>query len=86
MLKPPNVCIGIPQRKNRIGALIYFHGAGFNIGYNVTQAHWLRKLGFDVLLAEYRRPTRAPLISIPQSRLIPFLKGKLFLGQTLHNS
>ncbi len=44
----------IPQRKNRIGALIYFHGAGLNIGYNVTQAHWLRKLGFDVLLAEYR--------------------------------
>ena len=44
----------IPQRKNRIGALIYFHGAGLNIGYNVTQAHWLRKLGLDVLLAEYR--------------------------------
>ena len=44
----------IPQPKNRIGALIYFHGAGLNIGYNVTQADWLRKLGFDVLLAEYR--------------------------------
>lgn len=44
----------LPKRKHRIGTLIYFHGAGLNIGYNVTQAYWLRKLGFDVLLAEYR--------------------------------
>ncbi len=44
----------IPKEKNRVGTLIYFHGAGLNIGYNVTQVHWLRQLGFDVLLVEYR--------------------------------
>ncbi|MEM8805451.1 MAG: alpha/beta fold hydrolase [Cyanobacteria bacterium P01_G01_bin.38] len=44
----------IPQPKDRIGTLIYFHGANLNIGFNVTQAYWLRKLGFDILLAEYR--------------------------------
>ncbi|MEM9162645.1 MAG: alpha/beta hydrolase [Cyanobacteria bacterium P01_F01_bin.4] len=44
----------IPQPKDHIGTLIYFHGANLNIGFNVTQAYWLRKLGFDVLLAEYR--------------------------------
>ncbi|NEQ53003.1 MAG: alpha/beta hydrolase, partial [Leptolyngbya sp. SIO3F4] len=44
----------LPQPNNRIGTLIYFHGAGLNIGYNVTQVYWLRKLGFDVLLVEYR--------------------------------
>ncbi|MEO0457715.1 MAG: alpha/beta fold hydrolase [Cyanobacteria bacterium P01_A01_bin.114] len=43
-----------PQPKNHIGTLIYFHGANLNIGFNVTQVYWLRKLGFDVLLAEYR--------------------------------
>ena len=44
----------IPQRKKHLGTLIYFHGAGLNIGFNVTQVHWLRKIGFDVLLVEYR--------------------------------
>ena len=44
----------LPKEKNRMGTLIYFHGAGLNIGYNVTQVHWLRQLGFDVLLVEYR--------------------------------
>ncbi|MEO1402955.1 MAG: alpha/beta hydrolase [Cyanobacteria bacterium J06635_1] len=44
----------IPQPKNHIGTLIYFHGANLNIGFNVTQAYWLRKLGFDILLVEYR--------------------------------
>lgn len=44
----------IPQSKHAIGTLIYFHGAGLNIGFNVTQAFWLRQLGFNVLLMEYR--------------------------------
>jgi fermentation-respiration switch protein FrsA (DUF1100 family) len=44
----------LPQPKHHLGALLYFHGAGLNIGFHVTQIHWLRKLGFDVLLAEYR--------------------------------
>ncbi|NJM96554.1 MAG: hypothetical protein HC800_04540 [Phormidesmis sp. RL_2_1] len=44
----------IPHPKNRIGTLIYFHGADLNIGFNVTQAFWLRQLGFNVLLVEYR--------------------------------
>lgn len=44
----------IPQPKQAIGTLIYFHGAGLNIGFNVTQAFWLRQSGFNVLLMEYR--------------------------------
>ncbi|MGC1306495.1 MAG: alpha/beta fold hydrolase [Phormidesmis sp.] len=44
----------MPHPKNRIGTLIYFHGADLNIGFNVAQAYWLRQLGFNVLLAEYR--------------------------------
>ncbi|MGB3295853.1 MAG: alpha/beta fold hydrolase [Phormidesmis sp.] len=44
----------LPQPRNRIGTLIYFHGADLNIGFNVAQAFWLRQLGFNVLLAEYR--------------------------------
>ncbi|MEO1637066.1 MAG: alpha/beta fold hydrolase [Cyanobacteria bacterium J06631_9] len=44
----------IPQSKQAIGTLIYFHGAGLNIGFNVTQAFWLRQSGFNVLMMEYR--------------------------------
>lgn len=44
----------IPQPKNHLGTLIFFHGAGLNIGYNVSQANWFRWLGLDVLLVEYR--------------------------------
>ncbi|MEL6602005.1 MAG: alpha/beta fold hydrolase [Cyanobacteria bacterium J06614_10] len=44
----------IPHTKHPIGTLIYFHGAGLNIGFNVTQAFWLRQLGFNILLVEYR--------------------------------
>ena len=44
----------LPKTKNRLGTLLYLHGAGLNIGFHVTQVHWLRKLGFDVLMAEYR--------------------------------
>ncbi|WP_121967548.1 hypothetical protein [Leptolyngbya sp. BC1307] len=44
----------LPHPKNRIGTLLYFHGADLNIGFNVAQAFWLRQLGFSVLLAEYR--------------------------------
>ena len=40
--------------KERLGTLVYFHGAGLNISYNVGQARTFRKLGFDVLLMEYR--------------------------------
>ena len=43
----------IPAQE-RLGTLIYFHGAGLNISYNVGQARTFRKLGFDVLLVEYR--------------------------------
>ncbi len=44
----------IPQPKNHLGTLLFFHGAGLNIGYNVSQANWFRWLGLDVLLVEYR--------------------------------
>lgn len=44
----------IPQPNHPIGTLIYFHGAGLNIGFNVTQAFWLRQSGFNVLMMEYR--------------------------------
>ena len=44
----------LPHPKNPVGTLIYFHGADLNIGSNVAQAYWLRQLGFNVLLAEYR--------------------------------
>ena len=44
----------IPQPKNHIGTIIYFHGAGLNIGYNVSQANWFHWIGLDVLLVEYR--------------------------------
>ena len=44
----------IPQPENHLGTLIFFHGAGLNIGYNVSQANWFRWLGLDVLLVEYR--------------------------------
>ena len=44
----------MPRSKAPFGTLIYFHGAGLNIGYNVTQAFWMRQLGFNVLLLEYR--------------------------------
>ena len=44
----------LPHPKNSVGTLIYLHGADLNIGFNVAQAYWLRQLGFNVLLAEYR--------------------------------
>lgn len=44
----------IPQSKQTLGTIIYFHGAGHNIGFNVTQAFWLRQSGFNVLMMEYR--------------------------------
>ncbi|MEL6813997.1 MAG: alpha/beta fold hydrolase [Cyanobacteria bacterium J06598_3] len=42
------------EPQNHLGTLLYFHGAGLNIGYNVAQAHWMQKLGFNVLVVEYR--------------------------------
>ncbi|MDJ0520158.1 MAG: alpha/beta fold hydrolase [Trichodesmium sp. MO_231.B1] len=34
--------------------VLYFHGNGVNIGANVEQAYKFHKLGFDVLLIDYR--------------------------------
>ncbi len=34
--------------------LLYFHGNGVNIGANLEQAYKFHKLGFDVLLIDYR--------------------------------
>ncbi|NEP86428.1 MAG: alpha/beta hydrolase [Okeania sp. SIO2C2] len=36
------------------GVLLYLHGNGINIGANVEQAYRFQKLGFDVLLIDYR--------------------------------
>ncbi|NET25342.1 alpha/beta hydrolase [Okeania sp. SIO1I7] len=36
------------------GVLLYFHGNGVNIGANVEQVYRFHKLGFDVLLIDYR--------------------------------
>ncbi|WP_293130776.1 alpha/beta hydrolase [Okeania sp. SIO3I5] len=36
------------------GVVLYFHGNGVNIGANVEQAYKFHKLGFDVLLIDYR--------------------------------
>ena len=68
----------MPQSKPAIGTLIYFHGAGLNIGFNVTQAFWLRQLGFNVLLMEYRSyglsdkrvPTEASLYQDAETALV----------------
>ncbi len=73
----------IPQSNHPIGTLIYFHGAGLNIGFNVTQAFWLRQMGFNVLLMEYRGyglserrfPTEASLYQDAETTLA-YLTGK----------
>ncbi|NER05673.1 MAG: alpha/beta fold hydrolase [Okeania sp. SIO3C4] len=36
------------------GVLLYLHGNGINIGPNLEQAYRFQKLGFDVLLIDYR--------------------------------
>lgn len=36
------------------GVLLFLHGNGINIGANVEQAYRFQKLGFDVLLIDYR--------------------------------
>ncbi|MDY7004488.1 MAG: alpha/beta hydrolase [Cyanobacteriota bacterium] len=36
------------------GVLLYLHGNGINIGANIEQAYRFQKLGFDVLLIDYR--------------------------------
>ncbi len=36
------------------GVLLYFHGNGVNIGANVEEVYRFHKLGFDVLLIDYR--------------------------------
>ncbi|MGK7922883.1 MAG: alpha/beta hydrolase [Trichodesmium sp.] len=42
------------DRENFQGVLLYLHGNGVNIGANVEQACRFHKLGFDVLLIDYR--------------------------------
>lgn len=42
------------RRSDSPGVLLYLHGNGVNIGANVEQAYRYHKLGFDVLLIDYR--------------------------------
>jgi uncharacterized protein len=44
----------MPADGAAIGTLLYLHGNGINIGANVDQANRLHKLGFSVLLIDYR--------------------------------
>ncbi len=44
----------IPADGAPIGTLLYLHGNGINIGANVDQSHRFHKLGFTVLLIDYR--------------------------------
>lgn len=41
-------------KKNLNSVLLYLHGNGVNIGVNVEHAYRFHKLGFDVLLIDYR--------------------------------
>lgn len=44
----------MPADGAALGTLIYLHGNGINIGANVDQANRFHKLGFSVLLIDYR--------------------------------
>ncbi|MGF1486742.1 MAG: alpha/beta hydrolase [Prochloraceae cyanobacterium] len=44
----------IPTQSPKIGTLLYLHGNGFNISANLDRALVFQKLGFDVLLIDYR--------------------------------
>ena len=44
----------IPADGAALGTLLYLHGNGINIGANVDQSNRLHKLGFAVLLIDYR--------------------------------
>ena len=46
--------IPAPVDKKRLVTLLYLHGIGLNIGSNVNQACRFQKLGFSVLLIDYR--------------------------------
>ncbi len=71
---------------------IYFHGAGLNIGFNVTQAFWLRQLGFNVLLLEYRGyglsgrrfPTEASLYQDAETALTYLVQERQIEESTIY--
>ena len=44
----------IPTKSRKIGTLLFLHGNGANIGSNIYRASVFQKLGFDVLLIDYR--------------------------------
>ncbi len=44
----------IPTDQPEAGVMLYLHGNGINIGANVAQANYFHKLGFSVLLIDYR--------------------------------
>lgn len=44
----------MPAKKSNLGTLLYLHGRGLNIGSNINQAYQFQKLGFSVLLIDYR--------------------------------
>lgn len=44
----------IPAKKANSQTLLYLHGRGLNIGSNINQAYQFQKLGFSVLLIDYR--------------------------------
>lgn len=46
--------ISVSAERQSLGTLLYLHGAGLNIGSNVNQACNFQKLGFSVLLIDYR--------------------------------
>lgn len=42
------------SHRSPLGTLLYLHGKGGNISTNIRQAHYFQKLGFSVLLFDYR--------------------------------
>lgn len=44
----------IPTQAHKIGTLLFLHGNGANISANIYQALIFQKMGFDVLLIDYR--------------------------------
>ncbi|MEM9538364.1 MAG: alpha/beta fold hydrolase [Cyanobacteria bacterium P01_E01_bin.42] len=44
----------LPSNDSPWGTLLYLHGKGGNISTNIRQAHYFQKLGFSVLLFDYR--------------------------------
>lgn len=44
----------IPAKNPKLGTLLYLHGNGINIGANINQAQQFQRMGFSVLLIDYR--------------------------------